>query len=99
MKVTITYHDTESLTVEEVVSQAVKNYGRAARVDIMPESTIAYDLVYFGIQQLITHKQLSLLYERGSNYQEDIKKIRSEVLYSISEIVDQVIIDNEAKVE
>lgn len=99
MKVTITYHDNESLTVEEVVSQATTNYGRAAKVDIMPESTMAYDHVYFGLQQLITHRQLSLLYDRSSNYQQDIKSLRQDILYNISEIVDQVIIDNEAKVE
>jgi hypothetical protein len=99
MKVTITYHDNDSLTVEEVVSQATTNYGRAAKVDIMPESTMAYDHIYFGLQQLVTHRQLSLLYDRGSNYQQDIQKLRQEILYNIYEIVDQVIIDNEAKVE
>lgn len=98
MKVTITYHDTESFTVEEVVKQAVHNYGRQVQVEVMPESTIAYDHIYFGLQQLITHQQLSLLYDRGSDYQTDIKKLRSEVLYKVTEIIDQVIVDNESKV-
>lgn len=99
MKVTITYHDTESFTVEEIVKQAVNNYGKNARVEIMPESTMAYDLIYFGLQQLITHEQLSLLFDKGSAYQQDIQKLRSSVLYKVNEIIDQVIIDNEAKVE
>lgn len=98
MKVTITYHDTESFTVEEVVKQAVHNYGRQVQVEVMPESTIAYDHIYFGLQQLLTHQQLSLLYDRGSDYQTDIKKLRSEVLYKVTEIIDQVIVDNESKV-
>jgi hypothetical protein len=98
MKVTITYHDNESFTMEEVVKQAVHNYGKAAQVEITPESTMAYDHIYFGLQQLITHEQLSLLYDRGSAYQQDIKKLRDEVMYKITEIVDQVIIDNESKV-
>jgi len=98
MKVTITYHDNESLTVEEVVRQAVHNYGKQAKIEIMPESTIAYDLVYFGIQQLITHEQLSLIYDSGGSYQVDIKKLRSDILYKLEEIIDQVIIDNESKV-
>ncbi len=98
MKVTITYHDNDSFTMEEVVKQAVHNYGRAAQVEVMPESTMAYDYIYFGLQQLITHEQLSLLYDRGSAYQQDIKKLRDEVMYKITEIVDQVIIDNESKV-
>ena len=98
MKVTITYHDNESFTVEEVVKQAVHNYGKAAKVDIMPESTMAYDHIYFGLQQLITHEQLSILFEDGASYQQDIKKLREEILYKITEIIDQVIIDNESKV-
>lgn len=98
MKVTITYHDNESFTVEEVVRQATHNYGKAAHVDIQPESTMAYDHIYFGLQQLITHEQLSLLYDKDTAYQQDIKKLREQVLYKVTEIIDQVIIDNESKV-
>jgi len=98
MKVTITYHDNESFTVEEVVKQAMHNYGRQVQVEVMPESTIAYDHIYFGLQQLVTHKQLSMLYDRNSDYQSDLKKLRSEVLYKVTEIIDQVIVDNESKV-
>jgi hypothetical protein len=98
MKVTITYHDNDSFTVEEVVKQATHNYGKAAQVNIMPESTMAYDHIYFGLQQLITHEQLSLLYDKDTVYQQDIKKLRESVLYKVTEIIDQVIIDNESKV-
>jgi hypothetical protein len=92
MKVTLTYHDNDSFTIEEVVKQAVHNYGKAVQIEIMPESTMAYDHIYFGLQQLITHEQLSLLYDQ------DIKKLRESVLYKVTEIIDQVIIDNESKV-
>jgi len=98
MRVTITYHDNESFTMEEVVKQATHNYGKAAQVEITPESTMAYDHIYFGLQQLITHEQLSLLYDSGVTYQQDLKKLREQVMYKVTEIVDQVIIDNEAKV-
>jgi hypothetical protein len=98
MKVTITYHDSESFTVEEVVKQAVHNYGRLAQVEVMPDSTMAYDHIYFGLQQLITHEQLSLLFDKGSSYQQDIKRLRDQVIYKVTEIVDQVFIDNESKV-
>lgn len=99
MQVQITYTDTESLTVEEVVKQATHNYGKMARVEIRPDSTMAYDYIHFGIQQLISHEQFSLLYDRDSSYQSDISKLREKVLYKITEILDQVIIENEAKVE
>jgi hypothetical protein len=98
MKVKITYHDNDSFTVEEVVKQAVHNYGKAALVEIMPESTMAYDHIYFGLQQLITHEQLSLLFDKDTAYQQDLKKLRDNVIYKVTEIIDQVIIDNESKV-
>lgn len=98
MKVQITYHDNHAFTVEEVVKQAVHNYGKSAKIEVMPESTMAYDYLYFGLQQLITHEQLSLLYDKNSAYQQDLKKLREHVLYKVTEIVDQVIIDNESKV-
>lgn len=98
MKVTITYHDNESFTVEEVVKQAVHNYGKLAQVEVMPESTMAYDHIYFGLQQLVTHEQLSMLFDKGSSYQQDIKRLRDEIIYKVTEIIDQVIVDNESKV-
>lgn len=98
MKVTITYHDSNALTVEEVVSQATHNYGKMAQVEVMPESTMAYDHIYFGIQQLVTHEQLSLLFDRNASYQHDIKRLRADVLYKLTEILDQVLVDTEDKV-
>lgn len=98
MKVTISYHDNDSFTVEEVVRQAVHNYGKSARIEIMPDSTTAYDLIYFGLQQLVTHEQLGLIYNSGSSYQQDLARLRGDVLYKITEILDQVIIDTESKV-
>lgn len=100
MKVTITYHDNDSLTVEEVVKQAVHNYGRNAQIDVMPDSTMAYDHIHFGLQQLINHEQFSILFDRKmSDYQKDLKKLRAGVLYKVTEIIDQIIVENEAKVE
>lgn len=99
MEVQITYQDSESFTVEEVVRQAVQNYGKMVKVRVMPESTMAYDHIYFGLQQLLTHEQLSILFDKGSTYQSELKKLRERVLYKVTEIVDQVIIDNESKVE
>ncbi len=98
MQVTLKYYDNDSLTVEEVVQQAQNNYGKNVKVEIMPDSTIAYDLIYFGLQQLITHEQLSLFYSNSDSYQSDVQKLRSEVLYKVQEIIDQVIMDNESKV-
>lgn len=98
MRVAIEYTDTESLTVEEVVAYAHHNYGKNIKITLSPETSIAYDHIYFGVQQLITHRQVSLIHDKGADYQTDLKKLRSDVLYKIEEIITQVIIDNEGKV-
>lgn len=99
MKITLTYYDEEAFTVEEIVKQAEANYGKFTKVEIMPDSTKPHDLIYFGLQQIITHQQLGLLFDDKFGYQSSIQKLRNETLYKIQEILDQVIIDNESKVE
>ena len=98
MQVTLKYYDTESLTVEEVVRQAEHNYGKATKVEVSPESFKPHDLIYFGLQQIITHRQLSLLYDDKFGYQKSLQDLRNETLTKMGEILDQVIIDNESKV-
>jgi len=98
MKVSIAYHDTDSLTVEEIVRRAESNYGKSIVVEITPESTLAYDHIYFGLQQLLTHEQISIFFDKGANYQLEIGNLRARVLSKVQEIVDQVIVDNEARV-
>lgn len=98
MKVVITYNDNESFTKEEIVRAAVHNYGRAVDVQVTSESGNAHDLIYFGLQQMITHEQLSLVYDKGASYQKDLRKLRAETLYKLEEILDSVIVDNEARV-
>lgn len=96
--VKLVFHDNESLTLEEIVATATNNYGRQVRVEITPESNLPYDYIYFGLQQLLTHQQISLLYDREKMYNTEIRKLRENVLFKITEILDQVIIDNESKV-
>ena len=98
MKITLTYYDNEAFTAEEVVNQAQKNYGKATKVEIMPESAKPHDLIYFALQQIITHTQLGLLFDDKMGYQSSIQKLRNETLYKMGELLDQVIIDNESKV-
>lgn len=98
MDVTVKYHDETSLTVEEIVTQAQHNYGKNVTVRVTPDSFNPHDLIYFGLQQIMTHEQLGYLYNDKSEYQKLLARLRSETLYKVSEIIDQVIIDNEAKV-
>lgn len=98
MKVTIEYHDNDSFTVEEVVKLALHNYGKAAHVEVQADSPAPHDQIYFALQQIITYRQLSLLYDNRDTYQKDIKMLRAEVLGKVEELLDSVIIDNESKV-
>lgn len=98
MEVTIKYHDDSSLTVEEVVKLAQHNYGKGTGVKVTSDSPAPHDLVYFALQQIITHRQLSLFFDDKFAYHKDIKGLRAEVLQKLEEILDSVIIDNESKV-
>jgi hypothetical protein len=98
MQVTIKYTDDHSLTVEEIVQQATHSYGKYVEVSVTPESFKPHDLIYFGMQQIMTHQQLSMFYDDKHTYAINIQKLRAETLYKVQEILDQVIVDNEAKI-
>ena len=98
MKVQLTFYDSESLSVEEVVRQATTNYGKNVKVDVGPDSSMAYDHIYHGLQQLLTHEQLSAFFVNDGSYPQELQKLRSSVLYKVQEIIDQVIIDNESRI-
>lgn len=98
MKVVLTYHDNESHLVEEVQKLAKANYGNSASVQVMPESDTPIDIIYFGIQRYITGKHLSLLYDSGALYQKELGKLRSDTLYKLGEILDEVLMDTEGRI-
>lgn len=99
MHVSIKYIDTDSFTKEEVVRTAMDNYGRNIQIKVMPDSTNPHDMIYFALQQMITHQQLSLVFDKSMDYQVEIKKLRAEALYKLEEVLDTVIVDNEDKVQ
>lgn len=99
MKVEITYHDNESLLVEEVQKQAKTNYGASASVKVLPESDTPLDYIYFGLQRYITGKHLTLLYDSGPTYHQDLEQLRIETLYKVGEILNEVLMDNEARIQ
>ena len=98
MEVTIKYNDDTSLTVEEVVKHATVNYGKNARVEVLPDSAKPHDLIYFAIQCIITNNQISLLYDDKLGYNKSIKTLRAETLSKLEELLDQVIVDNETRI-
>jgi len=98
MKVTINYHDNESFLIEEVIKRAQDNYGKPVQVTLAPESDTPLDQIHFGIQRYITGKHLTLLYDSGPTYHQDLEKLRAETLFKLGEILDEVLTENESKI-
>lgn len=98
MQVTIKYTDDKAFTIEEITKQVAHLHGKYATVEVLPDSSSPHDLIYFAIQAIITHPQLSLLYDDKFGYTKSIKSLRADTLCKLSEILDSVIIDNESKV-
>lgn len=99
MEVLIKYKDNTSFTIEEIVHQAKTNYGINARVEVRADTSAPTDQIYFGIQQLLTHKQLGLLYNNKDTYATDIGILRKQILSTLAELLDTAIIENETKVQ
>ncbi len=97
MQVTIEYTDESALLYAEVARNAKHQFGEHTQVTIRPDSNHPTDVIYFGIQQLITSDHLSLLYD-SDNYNKELPKFRANALAKLGELLDQVIIDNESKV-
>lgn len=98
MKVKIEFHDNTSFTVEEVVKVAETKYGKSAKVTVLPDSHAPHDLILFALQQIITNRQLQLYFDKKYVYQKEIAALRGETLVKLGELLDTVIMDNEAKV-
>jgi hypothetical protein len=98
MQVHIKYYDADSLTQEEVVSQAHRNYGNNIKVTVSPMGSTPHDYVYFAIQQIITHTQLSHFFSDKEQYHKKMQELRTETLVKLTELLDTVIIDNEDRI-
>ena len=97
MQVTVKYYDTDSFLIEEVIRQAKNNYGAQAQVSVFPDSDTPIDYLYFAIRRLITGEQLTLLYDSGALYQKDLERLRAETMRKVGEVLDDVIMETEAK--
>lgn len=99
MKAIVKFHEHNALTVEEVLARAKDALGvTPSSIEIYPDSNDPLDHIYFGIQQLITYKQLDLLFETGPLYHDKLSVYRAEVLKILENELDRVISDNESKV-
>lgn len=96
--VEISFRDSVSLTEKEIISSAKSLYGATAQVKVKPVGNSPESHIYFGIQQLITERQVSSFFEDGANlYRERLEELRKEVLHEVNDLISQVIVDNEGK--
>ncbi len=93
MQVIVKYHDNSSFLPEEVIRQAEQNYGSRASVTLLPDSDTPIDHLYFAIQRMITGDLLTAYYDSGSHFERDLAKLKSEFLYKVSEVIDDVVYD------
>lgn len=93
MRVIIEHHDSTSFLPEEVIRQAQQAYGARASVTLLPDSDTPIDHLYFAIQRLITGDLLSIFYDSGPTFPNDLAKLKSEMLYKVSEVMDDVVND------
>ena len=98
MKIILKYHDDDALGVEEAVARAKIMGVKVSSIESYPDSNDPLDHIYFGIQQLITHKQLDLLFDNEALYHEKIQELRSLVLTQVTSELDRAIADNERRV-
>lgn len=98
MQVTIEYTDETAFVSAEAEQNAKHLFGEHARVTVKPDSNDPEDIIYFGIQQLITSDQLSLLFDRDKVYNKEVVGLRAGAISKITTLLDQVLIDNESRV-
>lgn len=99
MKVILKYYDSSSLSEEEVVSRAKESLGvQPSSIEIYPDSNDPLDHIYFGIQQLVTYRQLDMLFQAGPLYGDKLSALKAEIMSHLEDELDRVISDNEHKV-
>jgi hypothetical protein len=98
MKLVAKFHDLDSFTSEEAVRRAKDLLGDFIEIKVYPSTSDPWDNIYFAIQQIITVDQLNLLFDEGPLYKSKIKELRAKILSKLEAELDEVITDNQNKV-
>jgi hypothetical protein len=93
MKVTDSYQDNESYTIQEAKQKVKSIFGEEAVVDVRPDSSEINSYLYYALQAIITPEQISEFFDGDNN----LDRVRSSTLDIVSKMVERVIIDNEEK--
>jgi hypothetical protein len=74
-------------------------HGDKAVVRVHPDSTTPHDLILFALEQMITTTQLESYFNDGALYQKNLAILRANTLHKLEELLNEVIMNNESKVE
>jgi hypothetical protein len=97
MKLIAKFHDVDSFTAAEAVRRAKDLLGDYTDIKAYPSTNDPWDIIYFGLQQITTGKQLNMLFDEGALYPQKLKEFRSEIASRLLAELDEVIQDNEHK--
>lgn len=100
MIIRLTAKDNQAFTADEIVAVTKQVYGNPAIVEVLPDGNTPKDYIYFGVQQIITPAQLDLFYDHSDTiYSKELTELKRGILANLEKIINQVIIDNEAKLQ
>lgn len=100
MRVKIEFEDNTAFTAKEIEQSYQLAYGKNSKVEVLPHNDSPEASIYFGIQNLITLDQLDYYYEYYPHlYPTKLKELKIDTLAKISQIFDQVVLDNENRVK
>ena len=97
MKLIAKFHDVDSFTATEAIRRAKDLLGDYTDIRAYPSTNDPWDIVYYALQQIVTGKQLNMLFDEGALYPIKLKEFRSEILGRLMDELDEVIQDNEHK--
>ena len=100
MIIKITTKDDQAYTAEEIKAVTKQVYGNPTIVEVFPDGNNPKDHIYFGIQQIISPPHLDLFFDHSDAvYSERLTELKRGVLADIEQIINQVILDTEAKLQ
>lgn len=100
MKITVEFEDNTSFTAEEAIASNKHAFGNNTVVKTGPRNSTPEAHIYYAVQNLITQDQIEAYFELYPHlYPQKLEEIKSNLLVTISDIIDSVIEDNEKKVE
>lgn len=100
MIIRLTTKDNQAFTADEIKAVTKQVYGNPAVIEVFPDANTPKDHIYFGVQQIITPAQLDLFYDHSDDsYSEKLTELKRGVLANLEKIINQVIVDNEAKLQ